>query len=398
MIVENFIGGDNSFWSLLIFFLLMFLYPKIYMNQIIWKLEAQLKELEEYTKKTKKIALKKLGKTDKIKKELLDNFMDFFISFPVDLDPYGIVKKIDHIMDQSERRFDYVVERLAPAKFTKEERKDLKFTLMGALGTNQIFKVVRHYILTIKKTNNLQLAMILQMSMPMLMEIARAQVKATKAFSDNIPIGDAIGPLLASSLKQKNGKEYAKEVLVSEEKINGVKVWVMKADGPGAALGKMGLAVEKAVNKHKINHIITVDAAAKLEGEKTGKIAQGVGVMMGGIGTTRYKIEDVAVKKDIPLDGVVVKMSPEEASIPMKKEIFKALPKLADTVKEIVKENKNKRILIIGVGNTCGIGDKKTDIYNLDKKMKPVWAQQKKEEESKKKKSLFKKTTIMEDV
>lgn len=395
-------GGDESIWSFILFFLFMFLYPKIYMSQMIWKLESDLKEVEEYVKQTRQTVYRMLKqKKDKHIKEIVNNFMDFFISFPVDLDPYGIVKKIDHVMEQSDRRFDYVVDKLAPKTFTKEQKKDLKFTLMGALGTNQIYKVLRHYILTIKKTNNLQLAMILQMSMPMLLKMAKSQVKATKAFSMNIPIGDAIGPLYAASIKTKKGTEYAKEVIVSKEKVDGIDVWVMKAEGPGAALGKIGEAVEKAVKKDKINHIITVDAAAKLEGEKTGKVAYGVGVMMGGIGTTRYKIEEVAVKKDIPLDGVVVKMSPEEASIPLKKEIFKSLPELSKVVKDIIKENKNKRILIIGVGNTCGIGNRKQDIKDIDKKLRKVWRKQQKEkeeEEKNKKRWFFKKKDNNTDI
>ena len=152
--------------------------------------------------------------------------MNFFISSPVDLDPYGILKKIEMIMDQSEKRFNHFVDRLAP-KMSAEEKANLKFGLIGALGVNQIYKVIRHYVITIKKTNNLQLAMVLQMSMPMLIKIAKANVKATQAFVDGTPIGDAIGPMVAASYKSKEGAEVSRDVIVSKEKVAGKNVFVM---------------------------------------------------------------------------------------------------------------------------------------------------------------------------
>ena len=58
------------------------------------------------------------------------------------------------------------------------------------------------------------------------------------------------------------------------------------------------------ITEKKIAKIITIDAAAKLEGERTGTIAEGVGVALGGIGVDRTYIENVAVKRKIPLDSI----------------------------------------------------------------------------------------------
>ncbi|MCK4968274.1 MAG: DUF1512 family protein, partial [Candidatus Aenigmarchaeota archaeon] len=160
-----------------------------------------------------------------------------------------------------------------------------------------------------------------------------------------------------------------------------------KALGPGSALGKIGHGVESLVKKEKIDYIITVDAAGKLEGEKTGSIAEGVGVAMGGIGVERSRIEDIAVKRDIPMDGIVIKMSPEEASIPIKKTVFMALKNAREVVERTITETKSKKILLIGVGNTCGIGNTKKSLEGLDIKLKPVWASQKKEDDKNKKKN-----------
>ncbi len=386
MDILSILTGDGGILSFLLLMLFFFIYPRLMVLQMTWKLESQLKELEEYAIKTQNIVAKRINKApDKKLKKQVSNFMNFFISTPVDVDPYGILPKIEHIMKQSERRFDYFVNSVAP-KMTIVEKANLKFGIIGALGVNQIYKVVRHFVITIKKTSNLQLAMILQMSMPMLMKLAKANVKATQAFLHGIPIGDAIGPIVAAGYKTKEGSEIAKDVLLSEEKISGKKVFVMKSKGPGGALGELGHAVERIHKKNKIDYIITIDAAGKLEGETTGDVAEGVGVMMGGIGVERSQIENVAVKHDIPMDGIAIKMSPNEASIPLRKDIYKSISKANSVLERLVKESKAKKILVIGVGNTCGIGNTKKSLAGLEKKLAPIWKKQKKEDDEEKKK------------
>lgn len=386
MSVTSFLTGDSSIISFILMMVFFFLYPRIMIWQMTYKLEGDLKELDGYRKASEEYVLKKISdKPDAKQKNAVKNFMDFFIAPPVDLDPYGIVHKIEHIMDQSERRFSYFVESVAP-KMNAVDKANLKFAIIGAMGVNQIYKVIRHYIIMTRKTNNLQYAMMLQMIMPMIMKVAKANTKATKAFADGIPIGDAIGPMVAASLKTKEGDEVAKEVVVSKESLAGSTVYVLKAKGPGSALGKLGKAVEALHKNEKIDHIITIDAAGKLEGEETGSIAEGVGVMMGGVGVERSQIEEVAVKYDIPTDGIAVKMSPDEASIPLKKEVFDAQEGVTKILERLVGETKKKHILIIGVGNTCGVGNTKASLKDLDEKLKPIWKAQKKEEEEEKKK------------
>ncbi|VVB61341.1 Uncharacterised protein [uncultured archaeon] len=386
MSITTFLTGDNSILSFILLIIFFFFYPRLMIWQMTYKLESDLTELDGYRKASEDYVLKKISpKPDKRQKDLVKNFMDFFIAPPVDLDPFGIVKKIEHIMDESERRFSYFVESIAP-KMNAIDKANLKFALIGAIGVNQIYKVIRHYIIMTKKTNNLQYAMMLQMLMPMIMKVAKANTKATKAFADGMPIGDAIGPMVAASLKTKEGSEIAKDVIASKENLAGCDVFVLKAKGPGSALGKLGKAVEALHKSEKIDHIITIDAAGKLEGEKTGSIAEGVGVMMGGVGVERSQIEEVAVKYDIPTDGIAIKMAPEEASIPLKKEVFDAQKNAIEILERLVKDTKKKRILIIGVGNTCGIGNTKASLRGLEDKLKPTWREQKKEEEEEKKK------------
>lgn len=371
-------GGMGSALSTILFILFIFLYPKLMLWQMIYKLETDLKKLEEYSKKAEAIVLMKASKKPNKKiEEAVKGFLDFFVIEPVSLDPYGIIKKIEHVSDEAQRRFEYFVDTIAP-DFNKEEKANLMMGLIGALGSNQIYKIVRHYVITVKKTSNLQIAMVLQMSMPMIMKFARAQVAATKALSHGVPIGDSIGPAVVASFKTKPGKEISKDVLVSQEKIERKTVYMLKAKGPGSRLGKLGVGVQKVIKQHRIDHIITIDAAGKLEGEKTGVIAEGVGVAIGGIGVDKSQIEELAVQRNIPLDAIAIKQSPVEASIPMKVEIFNSLPRAADAVKRLVKESKHKHILIVGVGNTSGIGNTSKSLKKVPELLKKDWQKQKK--------------------
>lgn len=385
--------GDGGVISFLLLLVLLILYPRLYIWQMIFKIETQLKEIEGYVKAAKGSVLHAIARKPeaKMRKEV-DNFMDFFVVEPVALDPYGIIRKIEHVIDESERRVDVFVDDIA-AKAPRDQKSNIKYGLFGAISLNQIFKVIRHYLITIKKTGNLQLALLLQMVMPMIMKIAKAEVKGTNAFVNQIPLGDSIGPAVAASFKTKAGKVIAKDVVVSEEKIAGRRVVIMKAKGPAAALGKLGDAVEQLAKRKRINHIITIDAAGKLEGEKTGDIAEGVGVTMGGSGVEKSKIENVATRYGIPLDGVAIKMAPEEAFVHLKKRVYDSLPRAREVVERVVKSSpKKSKVLVIGVGNTCGIGNAAKDLKGLDERLKPIWKQQAKEEaeEKRKAKGLFK--------
>jgi len=185
-----------------------------------------------------------------------------------------------------------------------------------------------------------------------------------------------------SKIKVYQDEEFA----LAEVNFAGRKVLVAKANGPGATVGRPGKFLLKLMKKKKINKIITVDAALRLEGEKPGSVAEGVGVAMGGT-VDRYEIEEVAVKKNIPLDAVGIKVSDEEALRPMKKEILDAVPKATIALKSaIARSNKKDKILIIGVGNTCGVGNTRKEFEESKKKLLKVL--KKIEEEKKKTKPL----------
>jgi hypothetical protein len=211
----------------------------------------------------------------------------------------------------------------------------------------------------VRRTKNIQIAMVLQMQLPLIERIAKAMFNGTKALSKGEPIGDGLGPLAAAELIGKNKTvEIEKDIIMAKVPMDNRTLLVMKARGPGGRIGFPGKAVSKVMAKNKVARVITIDAAAKLEGEKTGSLAEGVGVAMGGPGVERSYIEETVVKKDIPLDSIVVKMSQEEAIMPMRKAVKDALPEVRKALKRsLERTKKGDRVIVVGVGNTSGIGD-----------------------------------------
>ena len=68
-----------------------------------------------------------------------------------------------------------------------------------------------------------------------------------------------------------------------------------------------------------------IDAALKLEGEKTGAVAEGIGGAYRGIGVEKYQVEEVATRFDMPIYAVIVKQSVQDAITIMRKEIAECL-------------------------------------------------------------------------
>jgi hypothetical protein len=196
------------------------------------------------------------------------------------------------------------------------------------------------------------------MMMPFIMEEAEALRTAVSAFKQGQPIGDGIGPMIVGKMMLDTEKKSAAfETVWSEKDFEGRKLYLMKAEGPAGTVGRPGDALEKIISEKKPNIIVMVDAALKLEGEETGSIAQGFGAAIGGIGTERFQIEEVATKHNVPIYAIVVKQSIKEAITLMKKDIADTADKVTSQIFDILKENtKNGHsAIVVGVGNTLGV-------------------------------------------
>ncbi len=365
--------GGGDFFSLIAWFVLMavffMFYPRMMIGQIMWKIEKSAITIEKMAAESKKILVKKISKKPtKEVKDAIDRFYEFFSTGPVDLDPNGIIKKWDYVIREQKDRFTQFVNKVAP-NLDAEKKANTEMGFAAGITLYDVAKIVRHFVELAKKTKNLQIAMIIQMQLPMIERIAKSLFVGTKALSDGQPIGDALGPLVAATLIGKAPvKEIEEDIVVAKIKLKGRDVFVMKSKGPGGRLGYPGKAVLKIISKNKIAKIITIDAAAKLEGEKTGSVAEGIGVAMGGIGVERSYIEDVAIARKVPIDSVIVKMSQEEAIMPMRKAIKDALPKVRESIDRFIDSTKTKgSIIIVGVGNTSGVGNDEKAVETVSK-------------------------------
>lgn len=365
------------------FIALAFFYPTIMLKQMLIKIEKSAKKIEEMDKAGKKKVLRKISDSpSKEVKDAVDRFSDFFVSVPSSIDPYGIVRKLDKTIRDMEGRFTAFVDEVVPKS---KDKKYIDYGMRASISVHQISKIVNHILGLAKKYRNLQMAMVLQMQLPLIERIAEAEVKATEAFLEAQPIGDSVGPMVAAELIGDTKPTVKGDTAFARKKIGGKECIIVKAHGPEPNLGTGTMVdiVNGIIKKEKIATLITIDAAGKLEGEKTGSVSEGVGFVMRD-SPHRYLMEEVAIPKTLSLEGIVVKMASEEASEPMRKSIRDAVPDALKAVERSVGRAKG-RILIIGVGNTCGVGNTKKELDSADKKVEEIERKAKAEEAKKKK-------------
>lgn len=364
--------GPLEIIGMLVFVLLIFLLPWLLKLRIISSVTKSAFELENMVEESKGILIKlseEKGKPVFCGSQTIEDFMEFFVVPPVNLDPYGIVKKLEKILDLSEERFKQMVKVIAPMA-DEDTRANIVMTLKAALGINSVAKEVRHNLELAKKTGNLQILLSLQMSLPLIMKIVNAQFEGVKAFSEGKPVGDGLGPLVAGMLMvdYKTVKtKVTDDIYVAKKIMDNRKLIIARARGPGARTGKVGKVVRSIIKDENIDKIITVDAAVKLEGEETGKVAQGIGVVIGGPGVDKWAIEEEIVRRNLDIDAVIVKMSPDEAISPMNQKIADSVEKALEVVKRtILNTPDDANILVVGVGNSCGIKNMVHDLSEIE--------------------------------
>lgn len=362
-------GGGDSISSILsmlfyvVFIVFLFYGQRIQMYVMIREVEGSLYKLKYIKEEGRKIAIetiKEIGKPQTDPSARVDRYLEYFTISPQSMDPAGIVYKLDHILDVRDTRLKDEVKIMAPA-CDEVQINNLENTLEAAMALNFIYKVVRHFYIQGKKTLSLYIIMQLQMILPLVMKEAEAYASALKAFADGQPIGDGAGPLVAAKLMHGyETRKLPKDCVVASVPIEGRSTLIIKAEGPGGNVGKPGEAVQAVINenKGKISSVIMIDAGLKLEGETVGEVAEGIGAAIGGPGVDQFKIEEAVVKYKIPLNAVIVKEDIGDAVSPMRKEIADSVDKVIERVKSVIVERTKEgdKIIIVGVGNTIGIG------------------------------------------
>ncbi len=362
-------GGDNVIgWIIqivwLVFFVVFMFYgQRIQMYVMLREVQNSLLRLKLIKDEGRKIAIstiKEIGKSESDPTSRVDRFLEYVTIPPQSMDPSGVVWKLEHMLDVRDVRFRDEVRLMAP-QADENQTRNLENTLEAALALNVIYKVIRHYYELGKKTLSLYIIMQIQMILPLIMRQAKAYASALRAFTYGQPIGDGAGALVAAKLMHGHQKrKIAKEIVMAEVAVEDRTAYVIKAEGPGGNVGKPGDAMERIIeeNDGKISTIIAIDAARKLEGEKTGEVAEGIGVAIGGAGVEQYKTEETVLKYKIPVNAVIIKEDIGDAVSPMRKEIFEAADSAIERIKRLLLERTQKgdSVIIAGIGNTVGIG------------------------------------------
>ncbi len=347
----------------LFFVLFIFFGQKIQMRISLIEIDRGVRRLELIRTQATQLSLKTIkeqGKPTMDPSPALNVLLEQFLITPVDMDPSGIVGKFDHLLDVRDQKFKDDVRKIAPSA-SDVQLNNLENLVEAAWALNTIFRIVRHYYLLGKKTSSFFIIIQLQALLPLVMQEAEAYVGATRAFAEGQPIGDGIGALVASRLMKDQAKrKVEKDIVVAETNIEGRYIIALKAEGPGGNVGKPGDAIRSLMeeNAEKVRMVVMVDAALKFEGENSGEISEGIGAAIGGIGTERFKIEEEATKRHVPVYAVIVKESIQEAITPMKKEILEAGEKVIERIKKLIVERTQPgdTVIVAGIGNTIGIG------------------------------------------
>ena len=363
----------NLLWFALIF-VSMFYGTKLQAWRSAREIESGLEKLKKWNDECKQILLSNFKKyTDKkeTEKDLmlrLENFLTFIAITPVSLDPYGIIPKIDHIINVRDERFKEEIASLAPnVEPGSKEAQNLENVLEAAMAVDYVYRLVKHFLILGKKSKSYIILMQISMQMTMILAMGKSYYHATKSFSEGSPIGDALGPLVAGSFVRDVSNsddieaiDIAKDTIVQEVAFEDRIIYVVRAKGPGGTVGKPGTAIKKLIEEHgdSISRIIMIDAGLKFSGDKTGSIAIGVGAAIGGIGVEKFYIEESSSKKAIPIDAVICRQSLENAITTMARPITKSVHPIVENIKMGIRKRTEKgaKIIVAGIGNTIGVG------------------------------------------
>ncbi len=343
------------------FFVLIFYGQRIQTSIMLVSVRRNLGKLERLRKAAHDSVLNsalRFKNDRKLVETRIDRLTGSFAITPVSMDPAGVVGKLEHVLDTYDDHLKAEVKTIATGA-TDAEVNTLSNQMEISIGADQMYRVVRHFYLLARKQGGILALYQLQMAMPQIMEEAEAYGSAIDAFTKGQPIGDGIGPLIASKMAEgKQAREIEQDTIVYDTSLDDRRLLVLRAKGPGGSVGKPGVAVEKLIQENSpVALVVTVDAALKFEGEPSGEISEGIGAAIGGPGVDRYHIEQSSTKNNIPMIAVVVKMSNKEAISGMTQQVRLAVDETIRRVKNVIstRSKPGDTVIVAGIGNTMGI-------------------------------------------
>ncbi len=333
----------------------------IYQREIMLRVELRkvrksLREISNMVKETRSMVISGFDDklTDEEKSEGFEKVMDYFVIAPIETDPSGVMSRLEYLLDTGDETLESLVEPLSPDG-DLERLQNLKQMFREAIVLNRVFKMVREIYLSSKKSKSLEIMMQTTMNLSIFVREAKIHFKAVKAYVDAQPIGEGIGPLVASKLMRGSPLEIVNDVVVSERKRKGRDLLIVKPKGPGARSRNLGKVVEAKIREEeKVAGVVIITAQVKLEGEKSVIITPATGVAFVSE-PDKYRLEELAAQIKIPLISLIVKMSNEEYFTKMSEEIRGAVPKIMEKFEEITEGWGEGKIVVLGSGNTMAI-------------------------------------------
>jgi hypothetical protein len=349
-------------WLILLIMIMLGLNQRLQLKIWIYDIKSKLnviRSLYEEDKSKVRNMLRNLGV--ELPEVIVERVVEFFTIEPVQIEPTDIIKRMDHLLRTAESSIKRILSGALP-NIGKHELSLIESSLAILAALNIIYKVVRHYLILGERENNFILIMQLTYSMPQIMRVALIYHEALDSFMQGRPIGDGAGPLVVYNLLEKceiKSRRVVDDTSIIEAYYKGRRVIFIKAEGPGSNVGHPGAVLSKVIEdlKGRVDLVITIDAALKLEGEETGAIAEGVGAAIGDPGPEKIAIERATSKYNIPLRALVIKMGIEEAITTMRREIVEACERASAYVERLIEEltPPNATIIVAGIGNTMGI-------------------------------------------
>ncbi len=333
----------------------------IYQREIMLRLELRkvrksLREISNMIKETRSMLISSFDDklTEEEKEEGFDKVMDYFVIAPIETDKSGVMNRLEYLLDTGDETLETLVEPLSPDG-NLERLENLKQMFREAIILNRTFKVVREIYLSSKKSKSLETTMQTTMNLSIFVREAKIRFKAVKAYVDAHPIGEGIGALVASKLMDGAPFEIRDGVVVSESKYDGRDLVIIKAKGPGARRRNLGKVAEaKIMEEKKVAGVVIISAQVKLEGEKSVIVTPAAGVAFVSE-PDKYRLEELASQRKIPLTSLIVKMSNEEYFTKMSDEIRDAVSKVIEKFEDTIGDFGEGKIVVVGSGNTMAI-------------------------------------------
>jgi hypothetical protein len=343
------------------FFIVFMLFgQKLQLMQMLAKIANEMKKLavlRDSSYKNLRAHIAKFVPTGLSKEQeaRLGNLITSIAIPPVgNLDPAGIVPKMESTYKTYDKYMKSNLRRII-GETSQSDLENVTNTLETAITLDVIHKIVDHYYRLAKK-GGIMGAYMLVMALPELIKMAEAFGEASKHFTTGLPIGDTFGPMVAARFGGSEAQDVSdSETIVRVSGFESRKVITVKARGPGGSVGNPATSIQKVIAQAKPSLVVTIDAALRMESEKTGDVAEGVGIAMGGNGTERFRIEEATV--GIPVLTVVCKMSLKEAITQMPKAVLDQVGPVFEKVLQLIRENSEsgETVIVVGVGNSMGV-------------------------------------------